>query len=63
MADLLDGTEKIISLARDMHVDPDKARRTAVSDPRKSRSVIQASATPWSASGMTSVPMARSRRS
>ena len=37
--------------------------KTAVSGPRRSASVTEAMATPWSASGVTSVLVARSRRS
>ena len=40
-----------------------RARTTAVSTSRRSGSVTDATATPWSASGVTSVLMARSRRS
>ena len=59
----LERTVKMTSLARDKHVAPHRARTTAVSSPRRSGSVTDATATPWSASGVTSVPVARSRRS
>ena len=60
---VLDGTEKTISLARDRCMAPDRTCRTAVFRPRKSGSITKATATPWSASGVTSVLMAGSRRS
>ena len=51
------------ALAQDTRVAPHKACTTVVSSPRKSRAVTEAKATPWSASGVTSMLMARSRRS
>ena len=59
----LERTVKITSLARDRRVAPHRARTTAVSSPHRSGSVTDATATPWSASGVTSVLIARSRRS
>ena len=47
----LDKTKKTISLARERRVAPHRARTTAVSSPRKSGSVTEATATPWSGSG------------
>ena len=40
------------SLAQDRRVAPHMARTTAVSSPRKSRPVTDATATPWSAGGL-----------
>ena len=62
----LERTVKMISLAWDKRGAPHRARRartTAVSSPRRSGSATGATATPWSASGVTRVLMARSRRS
>ena len=59
----LDRTVKTISLTRDGRVAPHKARTTALPSPPRLESVTEATATPWSASRVTSVLMVRSRRS
>ena len=51
------------SLALDKRVAPQRARTTVVSSPRSSGSATYATATPWSASALTRVRMARSQRS
>ena len=58
----LERTVKMISLVRDMRACPHRARTTAVSSPLKLGSVTGATATPWRASGVTRVLIARSRR-
>ena len=59
----LDRTVKTTSLARDTRAGPHRAHTTAVSSPLRSGSVTDATATPWRASGVTRVLMARSHRS
>ena len=59
----LERTVKMTSLAWYRRVAPQRARTTTVSSPRRSGSVTDAAATPWGASGVTSVLMAQSCRS
>ena len=58
---LLERTTKTIYVVWDRRVASQRARRTAVSTPRSSGSVIEATATPSSAVRVTSILMARTR--
>ena len=59
----LERTVKMGSLARAKRAAPHRARTTAVSSSRRSGSATGATATPWTASGVIMVLMARFRRS